>query len=222
MTTSQTRPHQLRRADFTVPALLLVLSAVPLVAGAFRLLSFATSAEVTSENARFVHSPVPIAIHVVCASIFSTLGAFQFSRGVRQRWPVWHRKAGRLFAVCGLLTGATGLWMTVLYPIPSELQGPILYGVRLLVATAMMAAVGIAWSSAVQRNIPRHEAFMVRAYALAQGAGTQVLVLLPWMLLSGESGGLTRDLLMTLSWFINVVVAESIVRKVTRRMTSQA
>ena len=52
---------------------------------------------------------------------------------------------------------------------------------------------------------------MIRAYALGQGAGTQVLVLLPWMLVSGESGGLTRDLLMTLAWTINVVVAESII-----------
>jgi hypothetical protein len=32
------------------------------------------------------------------------------------------------------------------------------------------------------------------------------------MLLSGESGGLTRDLLMTLSWAINIAVAESIIR----------
>ena len=52
---------------------------------------------------------------------------------------------------------------------------------------------------------------MIRAYALGQGAGTQVLVLLPWMLVSGESGGLTRDLLMSLAWTINVVVAESII-----------
>jgi hypothetical protein len=31
------------------------------------------------------------------------------------------------------------------------------------------------------------------------------------MLLSGQSGGLTRDLLMTLSWVINLVVAEAII-----------
>lgn len=213
MTTPQSKSQKLRRSDFTAPTLLLALSAVPLVAGAFRLLSFATSAEVTPENARFVHFPVPIAIHVVCASLFSALGAFQFSRGIRQRWPVWHRKAGRLIAVCGLLTGASGLWMTVFYPIPAELQGPLLYGVRVLVATATMAAIGLAWLRALQRNFSQHEAFMIRAYAIAQGAGTQVLVLLPWMLLSGESGGLTRDLLMTLSWLINVVVGEAIIRQ---------
>jgi hypothetical protein len=73
-------------------------------------------------------------------------------------------------------------------------------------------ALLIAWRSILRRDVPRHEAFMIRAYALGQGAGTQVLVLLPWMFLSGESGGLTRDLLMTLSWAINIVLAESIIR----------
>lgn len=53
---------------------------------------------------------------------------------------------------------------------------------------------------------------MIRAYALGQGAGTQALVLMPWMLISGETSGLTRDLLMTLAWTINVVAGESMIR----------
>jgi hypothetical protein len=76
----------------------------------------------------------------------------------------------------------------------------------------MVASILIAWSSILRREVAGHEAFMIRAYALGQGAGTQVLVLMPWMLISGESGGLTRDLLMTLAWGINVVVAEWIIR----------
>jgi hypothetical protein len=102
--------------------------------------------------------------------------------------------------------------MTAFHPIPTSLQGPLLHAVRLAVASAMVASLLIAWRSILRGDVPRHEAFMIRAYALGQGAGTQVLVLLPWMLLSGESGGLTRDLLMTLSWAINIVVAESIIR----------
>jgi hypothetical protein len=45
-----------------------------------------------------------------------------------------------------------------------------------------------------------------------QGAATQALVLMPWIslrkvLVTGESTGLTRDLLMTLAWVINIAVA---------------
>jgi uncharacterized membrane protein YozB (DUF420 family) len=210
------RPRRLTKADFKLPALLLALSVVPIVGGVVRLMSVAGDVAVTPDNARFLHSPAPVVIHVICATLYCLLGAFQFTRAFRQRWPGLHRRAGRLLALCGLLTGVTGMWMTAFYPIPSSLQGPILYVVRLAVAAAMVASIVIAWSSILRRNVPRHEAFMIRAYALAQGAGTQVLVLLPWMLISGETGGLTRDLLMTLAWAINVVVAESIIWLRTR------
>jgi hypothetical protein len=53
---------------------------------------------------------------------------------------------------------------------------------------------------------------MIRAYALGQGAGTQVLILLPWMLLTGHSGGWARDVLMTLAWLVNIAVAEYIIQ----------
>jgi hypothetical protein len=103
--------------------------------------------------------------------------------------------------------------MTAFYPIPASQQGPLLFWVRLTVASAMIVSIVVAWRSILARRVARHEAFMVRAYALGQGAGTQVVVLLPWMLISGESGGLVRDILMTLSWAINAAVAEWIITK---------
>lgn len=203
--------RRLTKADFKVPALLVVLSLVPTLGGAMRLTNLTGPAAATAEHARFAAAPAPIVIHVLCATLYCVLGAFQFSSAFRARFPGWHRGAGRLLVLCGLLAGASGLWMTVLYRIPADMQGSLLYVVRLAVGSAMVASIVIALSSILRRNVARHEAFMIRAYALGQGAGTQVLVLLPWMLVSGESGGLTRDLLMTLAWTINVVVAESII-----------
>lgn len=213
MTTSNTRTRHLTAADLTVPALLVLLSVVPTLGGVARLMSMSSKAQVSLENARFVHAPMPILLHIFGATLFSLLGAFQFSRAFRLRWPGLHRRMGRVLGFAGLLTAATGLWMTALYAIPTSLQGPLLVAVRAMVATAMMAAIVIAWRAILRRDVARHEAFMIRAYALAQGAGTQVVVLLPWMLISGQSGGLTRDLLMTLSWLINVVVAEVIISR---------
>lgn len=203
--------RELTKRDLAIPAALLALSLVPTLGGAARLASLSSGAA-TPDDARFLDAPAPVVLHVLSATVFCLLGAFQFSSGVRQRWPGGHRRAGKLLVLCGLLAGITGLWMTALYPIPKSLQGPLLYGVRLTVASAMLASLLVAWRVILRRDVARHEAFMIRAYALGQGAGTQVLVLLPWMLLSGESGGLTRDLLMTLSWLINIAVAESILR----------
>jgi hypothetical protein len=212
MKNSNSRARQLTKADFKLPLALVFLSLVPTFGGIARLVSVARHTAISASNARFVHSPVPVVIHIISATSFCMLGAFQFSRHFRVRWPGWHRRAGRVLALCGLLAGATGLWMTALYEIPKSLQGPLLYEARLTVATAMIACIVISWRSILRRDVARHEAFMIRAYALGQGAGTQVFVLLPWMLISGEAGGVTRDILMTLSWLINILVAEAIIR----------
>ncbi|HET8934375.1 MAG TPA: DUF2306 domain-containing protein, partial [Polyangiales bacterium] len=159
-------------------------------------------------------------IHALSATLFSLLGAFQFTRGYRARWPAWHRRAGKLLVVAGLSTGLTGLWMTAFYKIPSGMQGPLLYGVRLVVGGALVACIVIAWSNILKRQVARHEAFMIRAYALAQGAGMQAVVLLPWILSTGQSTGFTRDLLMTLAWLINIVAAELIIRQRSTRLSS--
>jgi hypothetical protein len=213
MTHPKSNRRELTIADFKAPALLVLLSLVPTLGGVARLASVARDATVTPDDARFLHAPVPVVLHVFSATLFCILGAFQFSRGFRLRWSGSHRRAGRVLAVCGLVAGATGLWMTAFYDIPTSLQGPLLYVVRWIVALAMIGSIVMAWRTILRRDVVRHEAFMIRAYALGQGAGTQALVLGPWMLISGESGGLTRDLLMTLAWAINVVVGEAIIRR---------
>lgn len=219
MTTSS---RKLTAADFKIPVLLLALSLVPTIGGIARFMSMSSHAAVTSENARFVGSPAPIIIHVISATLYCLLGAFQFSQKFRVRWSGLHRRLGRVLAVCGLLAGASGMWMTAFYRIPTYHQGPILYWVRLAVGAAMVASIFIGWSSILRREVARHEAWMIRAYALGQGAGTQVLVLAPWMLISGQSEGVTRDLLMTLAWAINIVVAESIISKRASRKGAPA
>jgi hypothetical protein len=217
MTTSTSSIRRLTKADFKVPALLLLLSIVPTLGAVVRLMSLSGDTTRTADNARFLDAPAAVVIHVVSATLYCLLGAFQFSPGFRLRWPGMHRRAGRLLALSGILVGVTGLWMTAFYRIPPSLQGPLLYGVRLAVGGAMVASILIAWSSILRRQVARHEAFMIRAYALGQGAGTQALILLPWTLVSGETGGLTRDLLMTLAWTINIVVAEAIISWRTSR-----
>lgn len=57
---------------------------------------------------------------------------------------------------------------------------------------------------------------MLRAYALAQGAGTQALLCLPVMLVSGPVLGLPRDILLSAAWLLNLAVAESLIRRRAR------
>lgn len=209
---------KLTREDLVVPGLLVALSVVPMLGGVVRVASFA--GPVTNDNARFLNSPTPVLLHIVVVALYSLLGAFQFSAGVRRRWPRWHRRAGRVLGACAVLAGLTGMWMTHVYKIPEHMQGPLLYVVRMLVGAALVTAIGIAWIRIRRGDVARHEAWMIRAYALAQGAGTQALIMLPLTVIWGEFLGVARDLLLTLAWVINVVFAEWLIRRRTKPRTS--
>src|SRR3712207_9150711 len=75
---------RLTKSDWTVPALLVLLSLVPTLGGIARLTSMSGDSPVTPDNARFVAAPTPIIIHVIAATLYSLLGAFQFSKGFRR------------------------------------------------------------------------------------------------------------------------------------------
>lgn len=190
-----------------------MLSLVPAVAGVVRLLGMASGGDVTPESSRFAAMPTPAVLHIVCASLFCVLGAFQFDAALRHRFPLLHRSAGRVAAPCGIVAALTGMWMTAEYAIPAELQGPLLYGVRLVVGLAMTLAVSVSIRAVLKRHIAEHKAWMVRAYALGQGAGTQVLIFLPVTLMAGAPTFVFRDVLMASAWGLNMAFAEWVIRR---------
>lgn len=203
----------LTKADFRVPALLVMLSLIPAVGGVVRLQDVAAAGPLSADNARFLESPAVIVVHLVSATVYSVLGAFQFSAGLRRRWPRWHRLAGRFLAVCGALAAVTGIWMTLTFAIPTKLQGPLLLGTRLAVGVAVLFSLVKGVDAARRGKLTAHEAWMIRAYALGQGAGTQGLLMGPLIVLTGEVLYLQRDLLMLATWLINWGVAEWIIRR---------
>ena len=201
------------KADWLTPAGLLAISFIPIVAGVLRVTPLAAGAAMTPENARFFAAPIPVVLHIIGAFLFSVLGAFQFSTGLRQRSPQRHKVSGRVVAASGVVAALSGMWMTVMYPIPAALQGDLLFGVRLLAGAAMLMAIVLAVTAAMNREFARHRAWMIRGYALGMGAGTQVVVLLPWMLIVGTPNAMHRDVLMSLAWLINLAVAEMVIQK---------
>jgi len=191
-----------------IPALLVLLSLVPLAAGLVRLGQVAAGGPVTPGNSRFLAVPLPVVLHIVTATVYALVGAFQFSPALRRRHPGIHRGLGRLVGLCGLVVALSGLWMTLFYPIPADHQGPLLWAARLAVGLGMTGALVLGVAAILKRDVGAHEAWMMRAYGLALGAGTQVLTALPWMILVGDPTGLVRDLLLVAGWAINLAVVE--------------
>jgi hypothetical protein len=212
VTTSPTpsRAPASRAPAWLVPTGLIVLSLVPVLAGAVRVASVTGGAETTPENARFMTSPVPILAHVVGASVYLVLGAFQFVPGLRRRR--WHRIAGRILVPCGLAAALSAIWMTLFYDVPAQDHG-LLTVLRLVFASAMATAIVLAFLAIRRRDVTRHSAWMTRGYAIGAGAGTQAVIQLPITIAVGAPTGLARTLLLGAGWVVNLAVAEWVIRR---------
>ena len=205
-------PRRARSATWVVPAALLLLGAMPVAAGIYRLVELIGGAAITPANARFFASPVPVVLHIVGATFYALLGAFQFADGFRRRRPGWHRAAGRLLVPCGLLVGLSALWMTLFYPRP-EGVGALLTAFRLLFGSAMVVSIVLGVTAIMRRDVTGHHAWMLRGYAIGLGAATQMLTLMVGELVIGPPGELGRALLMGAGWAINLAVAERAIRR---------
>lgn len=199
------------RAVWLVPAGLILLSAISLLFGAFRLVELASGAEITPANARFFSSPLPVVLHIIGAALYAVLGAFQFVSRLWKRGSAWHRRVGRFLVPCGLVVALSGLWMTLFYVHPTGFS-PLLYIFRLFFGSGMVLSVILGFVAIRRKDIPRHRAWMMRAYAIGVGAGTQVLTGMVGALTLGTVNEFENALLMGLAWVINLAVAEWIIR----------
>lgn len=204
------------KADWLVPAGLIALSVIPVIAGTARVVQLASGVAMTPENARFVTAPLPVVLHIIGVTLYSVLGAFQFSTGFRKRNPGWHRVMGRILVPAGLMASLTGLWMTQFYEWP-KCDGVYLYLIRLVVGSAMTVALVRGVTAILRRDIQNHRAWMMRAYALGLGAGTQVFTHIPYFVLPDIQGELSRTVCMAAAWVINLAVAEWLITRQRRR-----
>ena len=202
------------KPGWPVPVALIALSAIPLTAGAFRLLQLAGGPEVMPADDRFAGFPAPVIVHILGAALYAAVGAFQFLPGFRRHHLTWHRRTGRVLAVAGLLVAGSALWMTLLYA-PKPGTGHLLYALRLVFASAMAACLVLGVNAARVRDIPAHRAWMIRAYAIGLAAGTQAFTEGIGGALFG-TGEVRSDLAKGAGWVLNLAIAEWAIRRRVR------
>ncbi len=193
----------------TPTAGLIALAALPVLLGLAQLgmmiAGIIRGAALDPELAHYVAHPVAIGLHLVTGVGMLVAGLFQVNPRLRLRKKALHRLTGRCFVAAGIICGATAIWMNEFHP---AFGGWSKYSSNLFFGIAMPLALVLGLRAAIQRRIAEHRAWMIRAYAIALGAGTQRILILPIFAVYGLPGDPWLGLLLWLSWLINVAFAE--------------
>lgn len=202
----------LSRSEWALLAFIMVYSFIPAIGGLLRVLELAGGPAIGPPNPRALSDPFPIAIHIMTSSVFLILGALQFSPSIRQKRQSSHRLVGRAVVIAGIISAASGLWMTHYYSFPSGLQGNLLYWVRMVLGSLMIGLLIWAVIAIKSKDIFRHSASVLRAYAIGQGASTQAFLGISWIVINGsEAVGPMRDAIMVFAWGANLLIAEFLI-----------
>ena len=206
--------NPLTKRAWTILVSLVVYWSIPALGGMIRLLELAGGPALAPENPRVLADPLPAVLHIVASFVFCIAGALQFLPGIRNRHPLLHRRMGRVLVLAGCVSAASGLWMTWVFTFPDALQGSLLFFVRIIVGVSMIGLIGAAVLAVRARDFNRHGGLMLRAYALGQGASTQALLGIGWIVIIGaEPAGLPRDIFMVLCWVLNLLAAEILIQR---------
>lgn len=202
------------RSGWSIPAALIALSLIPIVTSAMRTIEIGGNPLPTPDNARFLLQPFVIYIHAIGGSVYLLLGALQFSAPLRQKFPKYHRRAGRLAVLAGTMAALSGMWMTETFP--AEPANPsVFYGFRMIFGSLWLVCLACGLLSALHRNFKSHRKWMMRAYAIGIGGGTSVLTVGGLYLVTGDISPKSSALAQTAAWAINLMVVEYVLRRQT-------
>lgn len=205
------------KSEWALLAFIVFYSLIPAIGGVLRLLELAGGPAILPANARALSDPFPIALHITSSFLFLIAGAFQFMTSFRRHYRAAYRANGRILVIAGMASAASGLWMTHIYAFPENLQGNLLYSVRMDLGSLMIGFIVWAVIAIKSRNIYQHSAAMLRAYAIGQGASTQAMLGIGWIVIVGsEAMGPVREGIMVSAWGLNLLVAEVLVKSVLK------
>ncbi|WP_301112141.1 DUF2306 domain-containing protein [Microbacterium sp.] len=211
----QKQPRRRPKSGWPAITGLLLLGAIPVLGGVFRL----TEVSAEPAGALLLPSAVALVAHIVAMTVFCVLGAFQFSPALRQHRG-WHRTAGRVLIPAGFLAALSAVWLAVFFGgHPEELA---LAMIRLVFAVAMTAFLVRGVIAIRRRDFTAHGAWMTRAYAIAVSGGTQALVFALWTIPLGEVDAFGEAWLVAAAFVINSAVAELLILRRSGRRTRAA
>ena len=145
-------------------------------------------------------------IHVAGAATALLVGSVQFSGALRTRWPLVHRRLGRIYVLGCLAGGASGLILAF-----GATAGPIATAGFGLLAVGWIITNVQGWRYAVPRHFADHRAWMIRSWALTLSAVT-LRIYLSLIPLLGLPFVESYRAISFLCWIPNLLLAEAFLR----------
>ena len=193
-----------------IAALLLVFTGIPIAISFVRMGQIPLGA-LPPDAVKFTAVPLGHFFHAAGGAVFGILGPLQFSRALRGRFGRLHRWLGRVFVLAGLALGLTSLRLVFQFP---DAGTWILVTARLVMGAALLGALVLGLRAALLRDLARHRAWMIRAYAIGMGAATIALIMFPIFIITGAPlTGYVSDLAFVCSWVINITIGEWVIRR---------
>jgi uncharacterized membrane protein len=160
----------------------------------------------------FVNHPVLTLIHILPAFLFIVLGALQFVKSLRAKWPQFHRWNGRLVLILGLIIGISGIVMGFKMAISgvSEKAAITFFGILFLFSLVR------AFICIRQKKIALHREWVLRAYAIGMAVTTTRPIVGIFFATSPLTGLTPHDFFGTALWIgftLHLILAEVWINK---------
>lgn len=167
------------------------------------------------DSFRLAVAPLAWFLHAMAGAGFGLAGPLQFVFALRRYFGKWHRWTGRVFVLSGSFLGLSGF--ALLLQVPSQ-STAILDVARGVFGFALLFALAQSMVAVFRRDIPRHRAWAIRAYAIGMGSGTIALVFFPIYVITGVPPlGFEADVIYISWWAFNIAAAEVVIRRTARK-----
>ncbi|MFT6407157.1 MAG: putative membrane protein [Arenicella sp.] len=155
---------------------------------------------------RYLEHPVVTALHMLSGILFIALAPLQMIKKVRIKRLSLHRRLGRVLVVCALISGIYGLVSTVVLPVFGGLASE---SAGWFFGPLFIFAILRAFWCARNKKISLHREWMIRAFALGLGVGTQRIILIILISSTGYSFEQSFGPALWLGFGLNLLIAES-------------
>ena len=160
----------------------------------------------------FARYPILTLIHIMPGLLFMVLGPLQFNATLRARHLRWHRLSGRIFVVCGVVTGISALVMSFAMP---AIGGFNQAAATTLFATFFLFALCKAFWHIRRREVVLHREWMIRAFSVGLAVATIRPIIGMFFATSRFSGLTPYEFFGTAFWIgfvLHLIAAEAWIR----------